>query len=67
MPTFIALLLSGGVAITALAAAIVVHGGWEAGAAGLGTMAGLAFLLSLSALVATGDRPRPRGRRARAV
>ncbi len=62
MPTYVALLVSAGAAITALAAAIVVHGGWEAAAAGLGVIAGLAFLLSLSALLAIGDRPRSRGR-----
>lgn len=65
MRTYVAFLVSAGLTAAALAAVIVVHGGWEAGAAGLGLILGLASILALIALLAMGERPRPRGPGAR--
>jgi hypothetical protein len=65
MRTYKVFLTSAALTIAAVVAAIVLQGGWEAAAAGAGIAAGLAWLVSLMALLAAGERPRPRGPRAR--
>jgi hypothetical protein len=67
MRTYVAFLVSAGLTIAALAAVILLHGGWEAGAAALALMAGLAFLVTLIALLTVGEGPSSPGPRARAV
>ena len=67
MRTYVAFLVSTGLTVAALASVIVVHGGWEAAAAGLGMVASLACLFSLIALLSKGERPGPRGPGAWAV
>jgi hypothetical protein len=57
-------LFLGGAALTvaALAAMIVVSGGWQPVAAALAMLGGGVFVLSFSALIALGERPRPKRR-----
>jgi hypothetical protein len=64
MAGFALLLISAAALLGALAATIVVHGGWEAGAAGIAVVAGLVCLIALTVLLAAADAA-PRGPHAR--
>jgi hypothetical protein len=48
---------SGAVMVGALAAVLIVNGGWQAIAAALATLAGLGLGLSFISLAAVGERP----------
>jgi hypothetical protein len=61
MATVVALIVTGMAALGAAVGMLLIRGGWEAGAAGLGLLAVPAFLVILAALGAEGDglsRPR---------
>ena len=58
MRTYMTLLISAGGVVAGLIAVILVHGGWDAVAAGLDVMCGAAFLISLIVLLARGDSQR---------
>lgn len=49
------LLVSGALAALALAATMIVHGGWQAAVVAFAGLTGGAFLLSLTRLLAIGD------------
>jgi hypothetical protein len=62
MRTYRTLLASGALAPLALGAATIVHGEWQTALAALAGLIGVAFLLSLTRLLAIGDglaRPAP--------
>jgi hypothetical protein len=54
--TYGTLLVSGAVAPLAMAAAMIAHGGWQAALAAFAELTGIAFLLSLTRLLAIGGR-----------
>ena len=60
MASFVLFLTSAAVLLGALAATILVHGGWEAGAAAIAIVAGMACLAALVVLVTAADGA-PRG------
>ena len=53
-------LVSAALTLIGLGGTILGQGGWQAAAAGLGMLAGIAFVLSVAALAAASERPRPR-------
>jgi hypothetical protein len=57
MRTYRTLLVSGALAALPGGAAMIVHGDWQAACAAFAGLAGGAFLLSLTRLLAIGDRP----------
>jgi hypothetical protein len=57
MRTYRTLLVSGAMAALAGGTAMIVHGDWQAAFAAFAGLAGGAFLLSLTRLLAIGDRP----------
>ena len=62
MRSYSAFLVSAVLLPVAFGATIVLHGGWDAAAAALAIVLGMALLTSLIALLAAGDRLRSRGR-----
>jgi O-antigen/teichoic acid export membrane protein len=60
MRTFITLLVSAGLTVAGLGAAIVLHGGWESAAAAGALVAAMAFLFSLILALVAGERPTPK-------
>jgi hypothetical protein len=59
MRTFRAFLASGTLALAGLGGAILLHGGLQADAAGVGTLAGIAVFLSFIGLMALRDTSSP--------
>jgi hypothetical protein len=53
-------LVSAALTLIGLGGTILGQGGWQAAAAGLGMLAGIAFVLSVAVLAAASERPRPR-------
>jgi hypothetical protein len=66
MHTFLALLISSGALLAASVAVLVVSGGWEAAAAGIGVLAGTVWLACFVSMVA-GKDAMPGGRGPHAV
>jgi hypothetical protein len=66
MITYLAFLLSSFALLAASVAVLVVSGGWEAAAAGIGVLAGTVWLACFVRMVAGRDAT-PRGRGPRAV
>ena len=66
MHTYLALLLSSGSLVAAVVAVLLVSGGWEAAAAGIGVVAGTVWLVCFVIIVA-GKDAMPGGRGPRAV
>ena len=64
MRTYITFLVSAGGVVAGLLAVLILHGGWDAAAAGLDVLCGTAFLVSLIVLLARGESQPPRGPRA---
>jgi hypothetical protein len=58
-PTYHRFLGSGAIALGALAAVLIVNGGWQAVAAALALFGGLGFVLSFISLGAASERPHP--------
>jgi hypothetical protein len=56
MGTFVALMMGAGLLLASLAALLVVHGGWEAVAAGFAFVAGPVVLMGFVVLRAAADR-----------
>jgi hypothetical protein len=67
MRTYRTLLVSGALAAVTLGAAMIVHGDWQPALASFAGLAGGAFLLSLTRLLAIGDRPAPSAPRRRVL
>jgi hypothetical protein len=59
MRTYRTLLVSGALAAVTLGAAMIVHGDWQPALASFAGLAGGAFLLSLTRLLAIGEGPAP--------
>jgi hypothetical protein len=57
MRTYRTLLVSGALAAAAAAAAMIMHGDWQAALVAFAGLTGGAFLLSLTRLLAIGDGP----------
>jgi hypothetical protein len=55
MTGFLLLLTSATVLLGAVAAAIVIHGGWEAAAAGIAVVAGMSCLVTFVVLLTEAD------------
>jgi hypothetical protein len=61
MGSYFAFIVSAGLLLAGLAAVVVLHGGWEAAAAGLALVVGPLFVGSVIVLGAAADRrSRPR-------
>jgi RsiW-degrading membrane proteinase PrsW (M82 family) len=67
MRSYVAFLVSAVLLPVVVGAVIVFHDGWEAAAAGLAIVVGMALLASLIALLASGDRLASPGRHPRPV
>jgi hypothetical protein len=59
MRTYIRILGSGALTVVGLGATIIVHGGWQAAAAGFAISQGVVFALTFLELRQASDRPRP--------
>jgi hypothetical protein len=55
MAVVLAFIVTGLTMVGAVAAVLVVHGGWEAGVAGIGILAFLGFLVLVAGVGAEGD------------
>jgi hypothetical protein len=67
MRTYRTLLVTGALAAVTLGAAMTVHGDWQPALASFAGLAGAAFLLSLTRLLAIGEGPAPSAPRRRAL